>query len=613
MEEQIFIESSLVVPLSKSKLKDFLNELPENPGVYKFLDESKRIIYIGKAKSLRNRISSYFTNSFDKEKKLKRLVYLLNSLEITITNSELEALLLEQYLIKKEKPKFNVQFKDDKGFPWIKIEKSKEFPSAKSFLGKKDIEDEFYGPFPSSYAVQESLRSLQKLFKLRNCSDSFFKNRTRPCIQYEIGRCSAPCLGYISKTEYMKEVDSAKLLLLGKSEELASSFYNLMDKHSKAKSFEKAAIYRDKISSLRDIQRLQSVTGHSQERDAVSICTINGETKVGITHVNGGWITGHENFIAKNNNLEGHLLENFIETHYLNEAYCPKNIIIREVIRNKEMLELALSEYHQRKIRIISKLTKKDRGLMKICEDNTRFSFQKRTKKNKAIPAFDSLQEELGLVKKIDLIESYDISHHSGSAAVAGCVVYSKNGKEKNKYKIFNISNKNSGRDIASMVEVIGRRFADTNLSMEIPSLIIIDGGKVHLLHIIKELKSLGLEEISVISISKGARRKLEMDSIHKQDGSSVRVSRGSLAHKFIQEIRDETHRFSITMQKKKLRKLSTTSSLDSLEGVGPKRKRLLIRYFGSVDQIKRASASDLVNIPGLGKKTATSIYNQLK
>tara|TARA_Y100001970_G_scaffold7623_1_gene8740 strand:- start:1567 stop:3408 length:1842 start_codon:yes stop_codon:yes gene_type:complete len=613
MEEQIFIESSLVVPLSKSKLKDFLNELPENPGVYKFLDESKRIIYIGKAKSLRNRISSYFTNSFDKEKKLKRLVYLLNSLEITITNSELEALLLEQYLIKKEKPKFNVQFKDDKGFPWIKIEKSKEFPSAKSFLGKKDIEDEFYGPFPSSYAVQESLRSLQKLFKLRNCSDSFFKNRTRPCIQYEIGRCSAPCLGYISKTEYMKEVDSAKLLLLGKSEELASSFYNLMDKHSKAKSFEKAAIYRDKISSLRDIQRLQSVTGHSQERDAVSICTINGETKVGITHVNGGWVTGHENFIAKNNNLEGHLLENFIETHYLNEAYCPKNIIIREVIRNKEMLELALSEYHQRKIRIISKLTKKDRGLMKICEDNTRFSFQKRTKKNKAIPAFDSLQEELGLVKKIDLIESYDISHHSGSAAVAGCVVYSKNGKEKNKYKIFNISNKNSGRDIASMVEVIGRRFADTNLSMEIPSLIIIDGGKVHLLHIIKELKSLGLEEISVISISKGARRKLEMDSIHKQDGSSVRVSRGSLAHKFIQEIRDETHRFSITMQKKKLRKLSTTSSLDSLEGVGPKRKRLLIRYFGSVDQIKRASASDLVNIPGLGKKTATSIYNQLK
>ena len=613
MEEQIFIESSLVVPLSKSKLKDFLNELPENPGVYKFLDESKRIIYIGKAKSLRNRISSYFTNSFDKEKKLKRLVYLLNSLEITITNSELEALLLEQYLIKKEKPKFNVQFKDDKGFPWIKIEKSKEFPSAKSFLGKKDIEDEFYGPFPSSYAVQESLRSLQKLFKLRNCSDSFFKNRTRPCIQYEIGRCSAPCLGYISKTEYMKEVDSAKLLLLGKSEELTSSFYNLMDKHSKAKSFEKAAIYRDKISSLRDIQRLQSVTGHSQERDAVSICTINGETKVGITHVNGGWVTGHENFIAKNNNLEGHLLENFIETHYLNEAYCPKNIIIREVIRNKEMLELALSEYHQRKIRIISKLTKKDRGLMKICEDNTRFSFQKRTKKNKAIPAFDSLQEELGLVKKIDLIESYDISHHSGSAAVAGCVVYSKNGKEKNKYKIFNISNKNSGRDIASMVEVIGRRFADTNLSMEIPSLIIIDGGKVHLLHIIKELKSLGLEEISVISISKGARRKLEMDSIHKQDGSSVRVSRGSLAHKFIQEIRDETHRFSITMQKKKLRKLSTTSSLDSLEGVGPKRKRLLIRYFGSVDQIKRASASDLVNIPGLGKKTATSIYNQLK
>jgi len=612
MEEQAFIES-LVVPLSKSKLKDFLRDLPENPGVYKFLDESKKVIYIGKAKNLNNRISSYFVNSSDKTKKLKKLVYLLKNLEITITNSELEALLLEQYLIKEKKPKFNVQFKDDKGFPWIKIESSKDFPSAKSFLGKKDSKDKFYGPFPSSYSVQESLRSLQKIFKLRNCSDSFFRNRTRPCIQYEIGRCSAPCLGYISKKEYMKEVDSASLLLLGKSEELTSSFYSLMDKYSKAKSFEKAAIYRDKISSLRDIQRLQSVAGHTQERDAVSICTINGETKVGITHVNGGWVTGHENFITQNNIVQGSLLRNFIETHYLSEAYCPKNIIVGEAIQNKEMIELALSEHHNKKVRVISKLATKDQGLMKICEDNTRLSFHKAASKHRAIPALVSLQEELSLTKKIDLIESYDISHHSGSAAVAGCVVYSKNGKEKNRYRLFNISNENSGNDIASMVEVVKRRFTDTNLDMEIPSLIIIDGGKVHLSHVTQELKRLGLDEITVISISKGARRKLEMDSIHKQDDSSIKVSKGSLAHKFIQEIRDETHRFSITMQKKKQNKLSTTSALDALEGVGLKRKKLLIRYFGSVEQIKRASASDLINVPGLGKKTATSIYNQLK
>ena len=613
MEEKAFIESSLVVPLSKNKLKDFLSDLPKNPGVYKFLDESKKIIYIGKAKNLRNRISSYFANSSNKTKKLKKLVYLLKSIEITITNSELEALLLEQYLIKEKKPKFNVQFKDDKGFPWIKIESSKEFPSAKSFLGKINNKDKFYGPFPSSYAVNESLRSLQKIFKLRNCSDSFFKNRTRPCIQYEIGRCSAPCLGYISKKEYMKEVDSASLLLLGKSEELTSSSYSLMDKYSKAKSFEKAAIYRDKISSLRDIQRLQSVTGHSQERDAVSICTINGETKVGITHVNGGWVTGHENFITQNNIVEGSLLRNFIETHYLSEVYCPKNIIVGEAIQNKEMIESALSEYHNKKVRVISKLATKDQGLMKICEDNTRLSFHKAASKHRAIPALDSLQEELCLDKKIDLIESYDISHHSGSAAVAGCVVYSKNGKEKNRYRLFNISNENSGNDIASMVEVVKRRFTDTSLDMETPSLIIIDGGKVHLSHVTQELKRLGLDEITVISISKGARRKLEMDSIHKQDDSSIKVSKGSLAHKFIQEIRDETHRFSITMQKKKQNKLSTTSALDALEGVGPKRKKLLIRYFGSVEQIKRASASDLINVPGLGKKTATSIYNQLK
>ena len=612
MEEQISIESSLIVPLSKSKLKDLLKELPENPGVYKFLDESKSIIYIGKAKNLRKRISSYFVNSSDKTKKLKKLVYLLKNLDITITSSELEALLLEQHLIKEKKPKFNTQFKDDKGFPWIRIDSSNEFPAAKSYLGKKDDKDKFFGPFPSSYAVQESLRSIQKIFKIRNCSDSFFKNRTRPCIQYEIGRCSAPCLGYISKRDYRKEVGSAQLLLSGKSEELTSSFYKLMDKYSQDKSFEKAAIYRDKISSLRDIQRLQSVTGHSQERDAVSICSINGETKVGITHVNGGWVTGHENFTTKNNILEGPILKNFIETHYLSEVYCPTKIIVGEVIQNKEMIELALSKFHKKKIKVISKLSVKDKGLMKICEENTRFSFHKEARNNKAIPALDSLHEELSLVKKIDLIESYDISHHSGSAAVAGCVVYSKNGREKDKYRLFNISEENSGNDIASMVEVIKRRFTDTSVDMEIPSLIIIDGGRVHLSHVIKELKKMGLKEISVISISKGTRRKLEMDSIHTQDISSMKVSKGSLAHKFIQEIRDETHRFSITKQRKKLNKLSTSSALDVLEGVGPKRKKLLIRYFGSVEQIKRASTIDLINVPGLGKKTAASIYNQL-
>ena len=613
MKQLTFNDSLVEIPSSKENIQSLVKNLPMEPGVYKFLDEKKVPIYIGKAKNIKNRVTSYFRDSESQSKKIKKLVRSSKKIEIILTSSELEALLVEQHLIKQTKPRFNVQFKDDKGYPWIKLDISKEFPSAKSFLGKKDYKSKFFGPFPSSYAVQDSLKLIQKAFGIRNCSDSFFKNRTRPCIQNEIGRCSAPCVGNISRKEYLEDVNSVELLLAGKSEGLIANFYKSMDKYSKNKSFEKAAIYRDKISSLRDIQRVQSISGHSKERDAISICTVNGQTKAGITHVKGGWVTGHENFIQKNLPIEGSVIESFIKIHYLNDIYCPSYIVLGEAIKNKIVIEAALSQYHSKKIKIISKLGKRDRGLLEICENNTKFSFTKNLNSKNIIPALTSLKEELSLSHNINLIESYDISHHSGSAAVAGCVVYSQKGKVKDMYRLFNVSLNNSGDDIASMVEVIERRFSNKSLELDKPSLIIVDGGRTHLSYVTKKLKQLNLRDISVIAISKGARRKSEMDSIHKMDGTSMKVSKGSLAHKFIQEIRDETHRFSITMQKKKLRKLSSSSSLDSLVGVGVKRKKQLIRYFGSIDQIKRASTKDLTNVPGLGEKTANLIYEQLK
>ena len=364
-------------------------------------------------------MASYFRDSKDKSKKVEKLVNSSSKIEITLTNSELEALLIEQHLIKQSKPKFNLQFKDDKGYPWIKIDTSQEFPSAKSFLGRKQSNNKFFGPFPSSYAVQESLRLLQKTFKIRNCSDSYFKNRTRPCLQNEIGRCSAPCVGSISKEEYAEDVNSAQLLLTGKSETLISSFYKSMDKHSKNKSFERAAMYRDKISSLRDIQRLQSISGHPKERDAISVYTVNGQSKAGITHVKGGWVTGHENFTQQNLPIEGSVIEHFIKMHYLNDIHCPPFIVIGETIKNKAIIESALSSYHSKNVKIINKPGKKDRGLLGICENNTKFSFRKNSNSRSIIPALTALKEELSLTHKINIIESYDVSHHSGSAAVA--------------------------------------------------------------------------------------------------------------------------------------------------------------------------------------------------
>ena len=385
-----------------------------------------------------------------------------------------------------------------------------------------------------------------------------------------------------------------------------------MDRHSKAKSFEKAALYRDKISSLRDIQRSQSVVGYTKERDAIAVCSVNGQTKAGITHVNNGWITGHENFIQKNNLIEGFVLEYFIQTYYLNEVYCPSRLVIGEPIQNKKMIERALSKYHKKEVKILMKLGTKDQGLMKICENNTKFSFTKKIDQKNTVSALKSLKKEISLSKEIKFVESYDISHHSGSAAIGGCVVFSEKGKLKEKYKLFNISKKNSGDDISSMVEVIERRFKAEDLDLQKPDLIILDGGKTHLSYVLKKLKELGLDTIPVIAISKGIRRKAEMDLVHTRDSDS-QIKRGSLAYKFIQEIRDETHRFSISKQKRKQRKLSAGSLLDNLKGVGPKRKKMLIRYFGSVDQIKRASSQDILNVPGLGQKTAISIYNQLK
>tara|TARA_Y100001970_G_scaffold44453_1_gene55512 strand:- start:34 stop:1875 length:1842 start_codon:yes stop_codon:yes gene_type:complete len=610
MEEQTFTEKNIKIPTSNEGLKALLKSLPKRPGVYKFLNKSSESLYIGKAKDLSSRIPYYFTESQNKAKKTKKLITDSYYLEVTLTSNELEALLLEQHLIKEERPNYNVQFKDDKGYPWIKLETSGRFPSATSYLGKKDNKSKYFGPYPNSYAVKDTLNLIQKTFKLRNCSDTFFKNRTRPCLQYEIGRCSAPCKGLISKQEYDQDVRSTEFLLSGKSNELITKFYDSMDKYSDRKDYEKAAIYRDKISALRDIQRTQSISGFSKERDAIIISTINGTTKAGITHVNQGWVVGHQNFIQEKDSIDENILESFIKNHYLKNVYCPSYLIIEEQIKDKSLLEGALSSLHNKMVKIISKPNKKDQGLLNICKSNTIYSLNKDDKFKDVSKAIKSLENDLQIPHKINLIESYDISHHSAKGAVGGCIVFSKKGKLKNKYRLFNISKENSGNDIASMVEIIERRFSNNKLDLDNPSLLVIDGGKIHLSHVIQVLKKLDLEEIFVIAISKGSNRRAEMDSIHLPNGTTRRMLPGSLSHLLIQEIRDEAHSFSISSQKKKVAKISLRSNLDDIEEVGPNRKKSLMRYFGTIEQIKRASIQDLIKVPGLGEKTATSIYN---
>jgi excinuclease ABC subunit C len=610
MEERISTDSPYEIPNLDKEIKKFINEIPRSPGVYKFLDKFNNPIYIGKAKLLNKRVSSYFRKS-SRSKKIIKLLQQAAFIEFILTNTELEALLHEQFLIKEFKPKFNVQFKDDKGYPWIKIETKKSFPAAKSYLGKKLENGNFYGPFPNSYAVRDALKLIQKTFKLRNCSDAYFKNRTRPCLQYEIGRCSAPCIGLISKKDYLLEVNSAELLLQGKSEDLINNFYSSMDEFSRNRDYEKAAIYRDRISALRDIQRSQSIAGFNSCRDAIYVSSLSDKVKIGVTSVNQGWVTGHKNYLQIEGFDEKDILENFITQKYLNAKDCPEFLVINQTLDNKSLLEKALSEKFLRKISIITRPGKKDKGLLDTCKANTEYTLRKnKIDKNIGIK-FKQLKEGLQLKNEPNLIESYDISHHAGKNAVAGCVVYTAQGKVSKLYRTYNINKSNWGNDIGSMIEVIERRFSGAN-SKELPSLVIIDGGKTHLKQVLKTIEAYKIRGVDIISISKGVRRKANFDTIHLPNGKSVSIDKTSIFHQFVQEIRDETHRYAITLQKKKMRKTSIKSSLDDLTGIGTVRKKILLRYFGSFEQIKRASVDDLSEVSGIGKSTAQSIYKEL-
>lgn len=600
------------IKLSSKKLEN-LNFLPSNSGIYKFLDSKKEVLYIGKAKNLRKRVKSYYSQSHKYSAKLKRLNSDSVYLEVTITSSELEALLLEQHLIKELKPKYNVQFKDDKGYPWIKISTSADYPSAISFLGKKDSRDQLIGPFPSSLAVRNSLKIVQKIFKIRDCKDSFFKNRKRPCIQYEIGRCSAPCVREISRKDYLKNVDQAIDLLKGKANDLLEVMYSEMDNYSSNKSYEKAADCRNKISSLREIQRDQSIAGYAKDRDAISISYFGKKAKIGVTSVRGGWIVSHKNFTQNNTLLREGLLDSFLASYYTSKNICPSTILISGDLKDKNTLQTTLSQYHRKKVSITNKARKKDIGLMKISQSNTDLYLKRQKGKNKNLgEVFMSLKERLNLDRDINQIESYDISHLSGKNALAGVITYNNEGKLKDSYKIYNISPRNSGNDIGSMEEVIGRRFGKIKPGGMIPSVILIDGGHTHLRAVRKVLDELKIKGICLIAISKGVRRKGEMDMVHTEQGKKLNLSKNSPELLLIQEIRDETHRFSITKQRKKELKGATKSSLDSIKLVGIKRKKALLRFFGSFDQIKKASSKDLMNVEGVGKKTADIIYRDL-
>ena len=538
--------------ITKKNFNETENVIPSSPGIYKFLDSRKVPIYIGKSKDLKKRVKSYFQKNKNINPKIESIKEEAAYIDLTLTRSELEALLLEQHLIKDIKPKFNVQFKDDKGYPWIQIDSSKDFPSARSFLGKTDIKAKYYGPYPSSYSVREVLHIIQKVFKLRDCKDSFFKNRSRPCLQYEIGRCSAPCVGAISKREYLEDVRSAEMLLQGKANSALKKLYKLMDRSSEKYLYEKAASYRDKISSLREVQRSQSITGYRTDVDAVSFFSLGSSSRIGITLVRGGWIIGHKNYLIENLESEEEVIEAFLLDYYLSGKEIPSKIIVENKIKNLSNIKEIISKKAKKKILISHNPQAKNKGLLEICRSNTQaFLLKQKNKKNSYQTSFQSLSLLLERKSPLKHIESYDVSHHSGENALAGSVSYKLDGKDKNLYRTYNLDSSIAGNDIGSIKEVLTRRFKNSEDNLN-PDVLIVDGGKIHLKTARKVLDSLKIKDVDIISISKRTRRKPSFDYIHKEKGESIKINRHSLSHLLIQEIRDETHRFAISRQRKK-------------------------------------------------------------
>ena len=381
-----------------------------------------------------------------------------------------------------------------------------------------------------------------------------------------------------------------------------------MDKYSDKKQYERAANYRDKLSSLREIQRNQSISGFGKDRDAISISTFKEVTRIGVTSVRGAWIVSHENFIYNNNSIDQEILEAFIIDYYFSKNSCPPTILISDPLEDRINIQKALSEHFCKRITITERANKKDKGLIEISKSNTKLSLNKEVKKKKSYRRqFSLLKNQLGLKEDIRLIESYDISHHSGKNTVGVCIVYNKRGKVKDKYRIYNIHKDNSSNDIASLKEVIKRRYK--NKKIEKPDLILIDGGFTHLKAVKETLLEGNIQNIELLSISKGVRRKKTMDSLHLSDGSRIKVNPLALGHLFLQEVRDETHRFAISNLRKKRSKSFAQSYLDEFNGIGKEKKRSLLRYFGSIKQISRAGKEDLVCVPGIGTKNAETIY----
>jgi excinuclease ABC subunit C len=598
--------------LEKFDPKPILDSLPLLPGVYRYYDEQGAVLYVGKANQLKKRVSSYFQKSHVSPR-IRMMVSHIARIETTVTRSEAEALLLENNLIKSLKPRYNILFRDDKSYPYIVLT-GDQFPRLTYFRGTPNRQHQYFGPYPNAYAAKESIALLQKIFRLRTCEESVFRNRTRPCLLHQINRCTAPCVGLISESDYRADVRCALLLLQGKHQEVERTLQGAMEEAAEVLRYEQAAVLRDQLRALHTVQQKQFVesTGGSVDADIIALAASNGLVCLNLAMVRGGRHLGDKSFFPEHAEdlSSDEIAQAFIAQHYLNRSVPPLIILADECA--DDALAGLLSEQAGHKVRIIKASSGTRRQWLEMAMRNAELALgqrlmqqggqQLRLEKLRAFLEMPALQR----------IECFDISHSLGEATVASCVVYENLEMRSAQYRRYNIAGITAGDDYAAMRQALTRRYQKIAEGKAVrPDLVLIDGGLGQLHSAMQVMQELNLD-LPLVGVAKGVERKAGMEQLIFPDGTVRRMPADDPALHLIQTIRDEAHRFAITGHRARRGKARVASSLEEISGIGDKRRRSLLTHFGSLREIAQASVEQLGQVEGISKSLATKIYQQL-
>lgn len=599
-------------------IKEIIDQSPSSSGIYKMLNEKEEIMYVGKAKNLQNRLKSYL-NTNNLSNRIRRMVSRISNIEVIITETEKEALLLEANLIKKLKPPFNILLRDDKSFPYIFINHEQEFPQISKHRGKQKYKGKYFGPFATINSLNYTLKILQKVFLLRSCDDTIFQNRSKPCLLYQIERCSGPCVDYtLSKKEYLQSVKNAEHFLSGQHSNLQEELSSKMDEESKSLNYEKAASYRDKIVALTQIQSQQNINLYDvKNTDVISISRKGNKSCVQVFIYRSGQNWGNRSYFPKHSDEEEtyEIVERFIVDFYTRYS-PPKNVLLNLPIKNSSLIETSLKSIYNYKTSFFVPKKGKKLDIVNYASRNSELALKNHIAQSHSDKEnLSQLSKVLNMTKKIKRIEAYDNSHLSGKNAVGAMIVYSEEGFEKKSYRKFNIdsSKVKLSDDYGMMRHVLERRFSKEAIKNskkyeKLPDLLVIDGGKGHYDLAREIIETKGLNEMELISIFKGEGRKESLDQIIYKNKKNF-IDKNTPSFFFIQRIRDESHRYAIGAHKAKRKREMHASELEPIEGLGRSRRKLLLNHFGSVKNIKNASAQDIMKVRGISKLLSEKIY----